>query len=149
MPTSAASCATAGRMRSTSVAKASSARGSCVPGGCGSTLRLLIEIALEDQLGSDLVAARATSSAAFAGPSQPHLRVLRRMALVDFDDRQCEAPGELACEAARTLRHGVLGAIGVHRDPDDQAIRAPLADQRGDRGEAPLADFALDGRERM
>src|SRR5687768_11750588 len=128
MPTNAASCATADRMRSTSLPSASSASGSCVPGGCGSTLRLLIEIGLQDQLGSDLVAARTPAPAALAVASQLRLRVLRRVALVDFDDRQGEAPGELTCEAACALRHCVLGAVRMHGDADHQSIRTPLAD---------------------
>src|ERR1700682_282890 len=100
MPPNAASSATAPRIRSASVASAASASsvsGRSVP---------LIEIRLQDDLRSDLIAHR-TALASAARRLEPVLRYLRRPPLVDHRDRNLEARPELVREPPRARRHRV------------------------------------------
>src|SRR5258705_9393674 len=126
MPTKAASYAPAPRIRpggAASAASASSVSGGSVP---------LIEMRLQDDLRSDLIADR-TGLASTARRVEPVLRYLRRPPLVDHRDRNLEARPELVREPPRTRRHRVWRSVGVHRQADDKPLRPPLLDQRGDR----------------
>src|SRR5690242_4510130 len=128
MPTSAASCATAPRIRSTSAASAVSASGRWVSGVMTS-----IEPGLQDDLCGDLVAQRAIRAAAATGGLECIARDLARMALVLQRNGKREAAREVAGERARLHGQRVLGSVGVQRKADDQLTRLPLVDECGDR----------------
>src|SRR6058998_1655950 len=109
MPTSAASCATAPRIRSTSAISTASASGSV------SGVMRLVEPRLQDDLRRELVAQPAIRAAATPALRQLPARDFARPALVDQRDGQPMAPLELAGEVARAGAHRMLGAVGVNR----------------------------------
>src|SRR5437867_13157500 len=115
MPTSAASCATAPRIRSTSAISTASASGSV----SGVMLRL-VEPRLQDDLRRELVAQPAIRAAATPALRQLPARDFARPALVDQRDGQPMAPLELAGEGARAGAPRTLGAVGGSRDPAEQ-----------------------------
>src|SRR5688500_912424 len=130
-------------MRSASAASTRSASGS------GSSMRgsagMLVEPRLQDHLRGDFVALRAAATAALARALERRSRVLRRMALVGFNDGKPEAAGEPPRETPRARGHRVLGAVGMHGNADDELVGLPFADQRSDRGEARVARLRVDG----
>ncbi len=131
MPTNAASCATAPRIRSTSARE----RRFGVGKGVSSLVRF-IEPCLQDDLRGGLVALRPHRAPAAAGGAQRLFGRFARPALVDERDRQREARFELARKAPRAGRHRVRRAVGMHGQADDQLRRPPFVDQRGNRIEA-------------
>src|SRR5438552_12578602 len=139
MPISLASNATASRILSASRPSVVSASGS----------EALVKIRLKNELRRDLIANAPASATAHAGTAQGELRVSRRMPLVVTGDRQAEAAFELPREAQRPCRHGVDGAIGMRRQPDDQQHRSPFLDQCADCLEALAASGCSDRRQRM
>src|SRR5512137_2966935 len=135
MPTNAASCATAPRMRSASAASAASASGSPV---------VFIEVSLQDYLGRDRVARGAVAPRTAPRGRNARLRLVGRVALVDEAHRHAEATLEPAREAARPCGHLVLGAVGMDGQSDDEALRLPLGNERRDRVEPRIAALVVD-----
>src|SRR5260221_1682789 len=118
MPTNAASKATAPRMRSASAASVASASGIC-----GASV---IEPALQNDLGGDLIANFASLASAGACLVERSLCQLRGPTLVGELDGHLKAAGKFPRELLRARRHGVRHTVGVHRDTYDQHVGTPL-----------------------
>ena len=71
--------------------------------------------------------ARAPVAAGRPPASSADCAILRRLALVDQRDRQCEAAGELPRERRARCVIACSRAIRMHRHADDQRPRLPLA----------------------
>src|SRR5437763_12396737 len=129
MPTKAASCATAPRIRSTSAVKAASASGNV------SSVMELVEPRLKNDLCGHLVASRTRIATAAPRGAQILLGHFARPPLVDERDRYRKARVQLADERTNFRRHRMRCAVRVHRKAHHQVLRQPLTDQRFDRGE--------------
>src|SRR6185437_8678489 len=110
MPTSAASCATAPSIRSTSAASAASASGRPWSG-----VMVLVEPRLQDDLRGNAIALAPMRATSVSRRSERVARGLARVALVLEGDGKREAIGKLVREFAGADCHRMLGGVGVDR----------------------------------
>src|SRR6202158_3474167 len=150
MPISLASIATAPRILSRSAASTCSASGR--PSGNPSVALVgvaLVKIALQDELCGNLIAYAFVRARFHSRIGQRGGGGVSGEAFVDELRRETEATFELLGEPTRTRGQGVLRAVGMQRQADDQQRGMPFVDQGFDRREAGLVLLARDSCPRL